>query len=163
MKPFPILLAAALFAGCSNRQPTASGRPEVTISADIPTVKRAIITMFVGEVEGELRPWFIRDESEHMITLERDAGIGAALLLGTISNPTVYGQMRVSLVPVGERTRVIAIYTLRNSHSDLGAASGAYDDIQFQLERLAARLEGRPEPVKPPPPPAPKPGTKRGR
>lgn len=148
---FCCLLAALLLAGCATSVKTPSGRPEVTIAVPKATAKSAVLTHFMGTNNK----WALIQESDSLLIFERDAGLAAAIFLGSRYNPTVHQQVRFAFVEDSGTTRVMAGIIMRNGVRDMGENTGSHRQLQYTLDCLKADLEGTPRPPEPPKPPAP--------
>jgi hypothetical protein len=101
---YAIMIAVSLLAGCATPMPTASGRPETTITGQSSdAIRAALVNRFLND------GWNIKNGDTMMLTMEKDAGLAAGMFLGSAFNPTVMKRIRFNIVPQEAGTfRVVA-------------------------------------------------------
>lgn len=128
-------------AGCQTAQPlaTASGRPEVSISAPASQVHAALVGAAMN------RGYTIRQDSQYLLVVEKPSqNFMANVLLGSQFNPVVNARMSIAIAEIGGATRVVVdMAIIQNPGSGFERALPANNSkdapvIQAWLDEIAA-------------------------
>ena len=148
MKFFSILFASLLFFGCATAPKTSSGHPEIIISAPKAKVRAAALNAFIND------GYVLTNEGESLLVLQKEAGMGVSIFLGTLAHPNVFYKIRLTMIDLPTGTRVVASITFDNrGRGELGENTGSYSALQYKLECIKSDLEGTARPANPPAPP----------
>lgn len=136
MKYLCTIFFAVMIAGCSTpRMQTASGRPEVKISAPLDKVRQAIASGLADKGYNIVRADPMLYEGE------RDAGTMAAVLFATPANPQARIRASVNLIGTDGDVRVILRTYMSAGGVDQGETTGNFAKAQAFLDSIKTQCE----------------------
>lgn len=141
MKLLCTLVAAALLTGCATYQPpTASGKPEISVSArSAEEIREALVA------ESALIGYLPRNSDPLNLVFERESNSKAAsVLFGTQLDPRVFGRSRFHIIKDGERFKVIgALAAVSNRGTALESEMELTGENHRLVEKFLAKVKAR--------------------
>ena len=131
-------VATALLAGCATQMKTASGGPEVTISAPPAQVRMAVANAIVNA------GYTLTRSDDLTIEGRKDAGMFLTTLTATPADPSAFKIARANLIVTDSGVRVLLRCYLTSSGRDQGEITGAQKQAQALLDKIKAQCEAHP-------------------
>jgi hypothetical protein len=143
MKTFDLLLLISylsLLVGCETRPQSAAGPPQILVAAPLENVRSAALS------ELQTLGYLVVGSEPNLLTGDKDAGMAAAIFMGSRSDPRVTKRLRFILAQEGSAVRVSTQFTFagcagRDSREEDMMSARTRADLQPVLERIKAKAE----------------------